>query len=325
MFRISILRTIFIAFVGALLSLISHGANAKSWIAAAEEIELKSSALWEYADQHGAGNLGTMYNEIDIPKHECAILGRMLEKVEDIAHLEEFEIPEVQDYLTESEAHSVKVVAHSLSNWAYTVRRLLKLSAAEQITLWNLSCVGEMDIPTSAYIQEITPSAKFRVVNDVLYVLGNIENGFANDLAKQIANNNNIQTIALGSAGGSVTDALEAGRMIRALKLDTTLTANCYSACPLVFLGGVRRTIWSPYPKIGFHRMYWSNGVAVAPGDDLYNEISNYAFQMDANARFVLASMFSAEPDDMFVPDENILCKNNVATWVQRLCFGESY
>ncbi|PCJ75346.1 MAG: hypothetical protein COA53_05410 [Rhodobacteraceae bacterium] len=269
--------------------------------------------------------MGTALNEVDVPKHECAILGRMLEKTAVISHLEVMEIPNLASNLTEDEAFEIKTIAQSLSNWAYIARRLLKLSEAEQITIWNLSCVGKMDIPTSAYIQELVPSAKFRVVDNILFVLGNIEPGFANDLAKQIAYNSNIQTIALGSAGGSVIDALEAGKMIRALKLNTTLTANCYSACPLVFMGGVKRTIWSPYPEIGFHRMYWSNGVAVAPGDDLYFDISNYVSKMGANERFVLASMFSAEPDKMFVPDGNTLCNNNVATWVQRLCFGESY
>jgi len=35
----------------------------------------------------------------------------------------------------------------------------------------------------------------------------------------------------------------------------TTLFADGCSACPLIFLGGVECTIWSPYPRLGFHQV----------------------------------------------------------------------
>ena len=77
-------------------------------------------------------------------------------------------------------------------------------------------------------------------------MLGDITAGFAEGLARALAENAKIETVALGSAGGSLVDALKAGRMIRALGLNTTLWSNCYSACTIVFLGGERRRFGRP-------------------------------------------------------------------------------
>src|SRR5208282_4356860 len=54
--------------------------------------------------------------------------------------------------------------------------------------------------------------------------------------------------VILNSPGGSVSEALEMGRQIRADGFETSLgtkdrkDGTCFSACTLVFLGGVRRT-----------------------------------------------------------------------------------
>lgn len=61
--------------------------------------------------------------------------------------------------------------------------------------------------------------------------------------------------ILLDSPGGSVNDALEIGRAIRRLGLDTRLAENsvCFSACPYVFAGGVNREI-DASARFGVHQ-----------------------------------------------------------------------
>ena len=65
-----------------------------------------------------------------------------------------------------------------------------------------------------------------------------------------------------GSGGGYIDEAMKAGAYIRRKELGTTLYINCDSACPLVFMAGVERLNWSPYPKLGFHQIYTPDGQA---------------------------------------------------------------
>lgn len=313
---------LYLSFCSIVLGCVSS-ASAKSWEDAIADVDAKADFLYEQAELRGLGPswLGTALNELGVEQHKCAILGRILERQQFIRELEEFAVAMPKEDMSEDDVFELLMSARMLENWAYTARRILALSDDERKATWNLDCVGSFEIPTTAFIEEATPQAKFRVQDDVLYVLGDIESGFSEDFAAAIASNFNIDTVALGSAGGSVYDALKAGQMIRALGLNTTLTSNCYSACPLVFLGGVERKIWSPYPTLGFHQMYTSNGMPVAPIDPRYKAISEYASIMGADPKFLIAAMFAAAPSDMFEPELQALCDGKVVTWVQRLCF----
>jgi hypothetical protein len=315
--RLLFVTTFFLFLLG-----ISSHAEARSWREMIEEAEARSDFLFEEASKRGYGaeRLGTAYNEIGADHHTCAILGRLLDRKAFVIELERFEVTEPRNKMSESDIVDMLVSARMLENWASIARYLLDLSKDDQIAIWNLDCVDKFGIPITAGIKESRPESKFRSDGNVLFVLGNIESGFAETFAEVIASNPEIDTVALGSAGGSVYDALKAGQMIRALRLDTTLANNCYSACPLVFLGGVNRTIWSPYSVLGFHQMYTLNGGALSPTAPEYEVIMEYVQAMGANEKFVVAAMFAASPDEMFKPELQVLCDNKVATWVQRLC-----
>ena len=62
-------------------------------------------------------------------------------------------------------------------------------------------------------------------------------------------------TVALDSPGGSVSDALEVGRNLRQIGVDTQLKdgAICLSACPYMFVGGVMRTVAND-ARLGVHQ-----------------------------------------------------------------------
>lgn len=71
----------------------------------------------------------------------------------------------------------------------------------------------------------------------------------------------NVQraTISLEGPGGSVTESLEIGAEIRSRNFATMVapTAQCYSACALIWISGSRRYL-SDSSKIGFHAAYIS-------------------------------------------------------------------
>lgn len=291
-----------------------------SWGAAIEAVEEKADEYWNYGAQHGAEtNLGTGVNELDIPRHECAILGRMLEKIELIAHLEEMEQPELTEDMSEEEIQDLMYLSLSLNNWAHTAKRLLKLSETEKKQVWNLNCVGRMEIPSSASFELEDGGATFRQDGDTLFVLGDIELDFSTQLRQWLTAHPETKVVILGSGGGNVREAILAGAEIRSRGLDTTLNQNCYSACPLVFLGGRNRTIWSPYPTLGFHQVS-INGEPIPLDSEIYELIAGYTAEMGADPRFIIASMFAALPDEMFEPDLDSLCASNVTTWIQRVC-----
>lgn len=80
--------------------------------------------------------------------------------------------------------------------------------------------------------------------NGRLEAKGTIEPGTAEALAAEVAKRGSyIKTVVLDSPGGSVSDALKMGRLIRQKGFATEVEngRTCASSCPLVFAGGTER------------------------------------------------------------------------------------
>jgi len=95
--------------------------------------------------------------------------------------------------------------------------------------------------PEGALAEKMT----FELVGDgQLRATGTIQPGTSRIFAAEIEKRGvYIKTIVLNSPGGSVTDALEMGRLIRKKNFATQVEAGryCASSCPLVFAAGVER------------------------------------------------------------------------------------
>ena len=77
-----------------------------------------------------------------------------------------------------------------------------------------------------------------------LMATGTITRGTSEAFAAEVGKRGDyIKTVVLNSPGGSVTDALAMGRLIREKKFATEVEAGkyCASSCPLLFAGGVER------------------------------------------------------------------------------------
>lgn len=271
-------------------------------------------------------HVGTMYNEIDIPEHSCFVLGTLLGQQKYVQRLKATHKPTYR-LRTSKNAHNLRIMATSLDNFSNVARDILAMSYGERVTEWNLDCVGNFSIPRTSWIGEGREKTFFRIRNEgkVLQILGEIGSGFSDEIISAIKNNPNVETISLGSGGGSVYEALKAGRYIRSLGLETTLWNNCYSACPLVFMGGTTRTIWSPYPSLGLHQVYTTNG-AVPLNSQVYSDIYKYIAEMGADSDFVVTNMWKAAPNKMNTLKMGTnLCKTKIATWVQRWCSSDDY
>jgi hypothetical protein len=90
-----------------------------------------------------------------------------------------------------------------------------------------------------------------------LMATGAITPGISEGFAAEIGRHGDyIKTVVLNSPGGSVSDALAMGRLIRSKKFATEVEAGkyCASSCPLVFAGGVERRA-GERAAIGVHQV----------------------------------------------------------------------
>lgn len=275
----------------------------------------------------GHTSAGTAFNEIDIPEHSCVVLGRLLGKGDLVKTLEISYAPDFSTRTTEN-ASELRIMSNSLHNFANVARHVLEMSHDERVVTWNLDCAGKLGLPND-YIRQEGASSLYVIINDgkALKVLGDIELGFAQKIIDAIEANPRIEVVALGSGGGLVYEALKAGEFIRQKGLDTTLFNNCYSACPLVFMAGVQRQSWSPYPELGFHQISTASGEPVPFDSDVYRDIFHYLARMGVDPRFVLQQMWSAPPHGMTDVNgsDDALCAANIATWIQRGCTSRDY
>lgn len=258
----------------------------------------------------------------DVEKHRCAILGRLLGQLDAVAEVELLDYPPLNDNLDPYEAISFGV---SLSNWVGAAQSLLETNEADRINTWNLDCVGEMGIPAADGIHHDAPEAQFRYeatgVSNILFVYGDIDAGFHERFLAALDKTEDLREVYLGSGGGSVRDALLAGREIRARGLNTVLNGNCRSACPLVFAGGVERTVWANVRNdFGFHQLALGDGTALPADHPAYDLVAAYLTEMGLDAALYLSWMMKAPPSDMYSPEPQEWCDPNLATFVQRIC-----
>ena len=106
------------------------------------------------------------------------------------------------------------------------------------------------------------------VADGRLRATGTIHPGTAKIFAEEVEKRGGyIKTIVLHSPGGSVTDALEMGRLIRTKNFVTQVEAGryCASSCPLIFAGGVERRAGEK-SVIGVHQVSALGPAGAPPG-----------------------------------------------------------
>ena len=77
-------------------------------------------------------------------------------------------------------------------------------------------------------------------------------------LLKTLKENPNIKILHLTSWGGKINAAVEMADIIIDFGLDTHVKEICFSACPMLLIGGEIRTL-EKGSKIGFHRSSWGS------------------------------------------------------------------
>lgn len=119
-------------------------------------------------------------------------------------------------------------------------------------------------------------------------------------------------TVMLNSPGGSVTDALDIGRQVRALGLDSELAAGdlCLSACPYVLIGGVHRRV-DAAAAVGLHQHYFGESTVLPAFMAVENiqrgqgEVMEYLDEMGVDPMMMRHALITP-PDEIYIllPEE---------------------
>lgn len=157
-------------------------------------------------------------------------------------------------------------------------------------------------------------AAEIALDNDktgAITVTGEIQAGDELVLA-QLARGKKQVFVHLDSTGGDVDTAIAIGKIVREHDGFVTVTGRCYSACVLIFAGGVTRfgssnilAERSEVTGVGVHRMYFATLHGGLTQDQVklqyQNELSRirkYLKEMDVAPEF-LSFMQSIEPEDV--------------------------
>ncbi|WGI22395.1 hypothetical protein [Amylibacter sp. IMCC11727] len=306
-----------------LLSLFSSTAavEAKSWNDAIKAVSLEAERYKAFAHKNDITWAGVLYNGYKVKEHSCAILGRMLGKQNEVEALESFEYPQLNESTNPELAHDMLVFSISLENWVENARRLVGTPQTERVSEWNLDCIGNFGISLSSFIRGGLNEAlfDFDIDSKTLTVFGPVDVGFYHRFKSQILLHQGVEIVSLGSGGGSVADAIFAGKLIRSLGIVTEIHSNCYSACPLIYAGGIERRMWASNARLGFHQVYNEMG-PVAPTHEIYDDIIDYFLSMGISPQKPLTWMWSAFPEEMYEATPQEVCATGLATWVQRVC-----
>lgn len=120
------------------------------------------------------------------------------------------------------------------------------------------------------------------------------------------------EIVFLNSPGGSVLDALEIGRRLRAIEADTAMTDSdiCLSACPYILAGGVNRDP-APGAMVGVHQHYFGENIALPAFlavEDIQRgqgEVMGYLIDMGIAPEMMQPALLTP-PDEIYVllPEE---------------------
>ncbi len=320
-------RTLRLLGLTLVLLALARGLYAEGWDDRITDARARADGIETWAAGYGwdYNAIGRIARFVDVAAIRCEILAEMI-GIGDIASYLEYVGPRPDEFHAPPtgpidpdtyDFYQILGYSMNLGHWARAAEEFLTQSDDQRAEAWELTCNGQNRIPDGLLGPDWNTSASFRVDDGILYVLGDIVPGFFEEFEAALSQNE-IRAVSLGSRGGSVLDAMQAGGLIRARGLQTDLYGDCESACPLIFIGGrPPRDFVAPanIHRLGFHQLS-SNGVALPLDSDIYETIGAYVKAMGVDDDFVLAAMRSAPPDDMSFPDLGALCAADVIGWV---------
>lgn len=142
-------------------------------------------------------------------------------------------------------------------------------------------------------------AAQVNVAGSTLVITGEITDMDSKQVIKVLSGG--VDTVALvDSPGGSFIGAIELGRTVKTLGLQTVAVGYCYSACAYVWLASEnRKALFGA--ELGIHAPYFGNGEPITDAvKELYFSYMAYIGVTDEQAIEIL----STKPDNLLIIKE---------------------
>lgn len=156
------------------------------------------------------------------------------------------------------------------------------------------------------YTLSFEPASKEILVN------GGFEIGLADDIKSLYRQHPETTRIAFGtSLGGWIFEAHQLALFIVEKELDTTVLAECSSACTIAYIAGERRTL-AAGAYLGFHQFASQVHRDASTGIETSQSVTQTFFELQGVSRDFTSKMFQASADDMWYPDTEALYRGGV-------------
>ena len=170
------------------------------------------------------------------------------------------------------------------------------------------------DMPKRLYFEDRTQGGGTRIT-------GQIQQGDAARFAEWLDRQQPApERLWLHSPGGSVTDALEIGRLIRDRGIETAMDAEafCLSACPYMLMGGTARAVHEE-ARVGVHQSYYGESTVLpaflAVEDIQRSQARTVAYIGEMGVEIsVIEHALATPPDEIYILVPEELTRYNVAT-----------
>lgn len=144
---------------------------------------------------------------------------------------------------------------------------------------------------------------KVAVVGGVATVTGAIDYQVLTELKAA----EGVRVVLLDSEGGNVQAGRAIGLFLAARGLNTRVDGRCYSACTLVFAGGVSRELGAQ-GRLGFHGYRFDGAMQVQTVDkDAIEDKDRDYFSVQGFDGAFVERIFATAPDDLWVPSRDEL------------------
>jgi hypothetical protein len=171
-----------------------------------------------------------------------------------------------------------------------------------------------------AFFKDDIPACAMSLKADgrVLHLDGGLGFGVAEQFAEVLGQHPAIETVIVDSTGGRLYEARKMADQILGRGLDTTTVSGCYSAGNLLFAAGEHRTLCKG-AKLGFHEYYYPE-----PFEDYVDMGAEYAmdwgfYQLRGVTKAFQEKLFSAEPNDFWLPSDEELLEGGMIHAVVKL------
>jgi ATP-dependent protease ClpP protease subunit len=136
---------------------------------------------------------------------------------------------------------------------------MLNIVAAKKFQISSGLPVRKVSIIAMLFLAAtLTAKADIKLNDDIgnAYITNTITERDAKEFQEFLKRLNYVfDSVSLNSTGGSVSAAMQIGRLVRKYNGETNISGKCYSSCALIFIAGVRR---KSLGELGLHRPYFA-------------------------------------------------------------------